>query len=204
VKVFTYVIATDRGSAPNYEAPCTTLAICKPRIRRVAKPGDLVLAFTGRTVGPNPHAVCWAGLVSEKILFADYWTDARFAGKKPARSDTPDNIYQPDGLHFRQVPNSSHTVDGTGTDLSGQFVLTFQDAWHFGATGPTLPADLGLRMIGGRRNHRVHVVTSDWKRLLVWLNAQRQTHAPTRGPKCRPRHRPPVNVNTRPTGKRVC
>ncbi|MGI9375444.1 MAG: hypothetical protein ACR2PC_04975 [Tsuneonella suprasediminis] len=32
MRVWSYVITTDRGSAPNFEAPAVTLTVCKPRI----------------------------------------------------------------------------------------------------------------------------------------------------------------------------
>src|SRR6266481_3668348 len=96
MRVHTYVIATDAGSAPNYGPPFVTLAVCKPRIRRKAAIGDLVLAFAGRQVNPSePHSVVWAGIVAEKMSFADYWSDRRFAGKKPGRSRLSDNFYRP-------------------------------------------------------------------------------------------------------------
>jgi hypothetical protein len=58
MNVFTYVIANDRGSEPNYDPPATTLAICKPKIRLAAQIGDLVIAFTGSKLSPEPHSVC--------------------------------------------------------------------------------------------------------------------------------------------------
>ncbi|MBK7522567.1 MAG: hypothetical protein IPI75_21070 [Gammaproteobacteria bacterium] len=39
MRVHTYVIAVDAGSAPNYDPPFVTLAVCKPRIRRKAEIG---------------------------------------------------------------------------------------------------------------------------------------------------------------------
>jgi hypothetical protein len=186
MKAYVYVIATDRGSAPNYEPPCTTLAVCKPDIRRCAPIGSLVLAFTGSTLSREPHAVCWAGVIEDRLTFAEYWDDQRFEGKKPHRSATPDNIYEPDGMHFRQVPNSTHDAGDVTTDLSGKYVLLFNEIWHFGATGPILPSDFGLRMIGGRRRHRVHDLSSErWVALREWLNKQVRGSAAASGKKCR-------------------
>jgi hypothetical protein len=62
MRVWTYVIQVDGGGAPNFEAPSTTLTVCKPRIRKAARCGDLVLAFNGKTLNPTePHSVRWAG-----------------------------------------------------------------------------------------------------------------------------------------------
>jgi hypothetical protein len=186
MKAYVYVIATDRGSAPNYEHPCTTLAICKPDIRRCAPIGSLVLAFTGSTLGREPHAVCWAGVIEDKLTFAQYWDESRFDGKKPHRSATPDNIYEPHEMDLRQVPNTTHDGGNVATDLSGKYVLLFNDSWHFGATGPILPAEFGLRIVGGRRRHRVHDLSATrWMALRAWLNKHQRRGAKISGTKCR-------------------
>jgi Nucleotide modification associated domain 2 len=99
MKVWTYVITVDRGGAPNFEPPETTLTVSKSRIRRRARVGELLLAFDGATLNIiEPHSVRWAGIVSEVIPLKDYWRDSRFEGKKPGRSrgplELPDNIYR--------------------------------------------------------------------------------------------------------------
>lgn len=174
MRVHTYVIATDAGSAPNYDPPFVTLAVCKPRIRRKARIGDLVLAFTGRSVGPEPHAVCWAGVVSEILDFSQYWNDRRFAVKKPGRTDVPDNFYKPTGDGgFKWQPNPVHGPEALGHDTGGRYVLVMNPAWRFGAMGPLLPESFGLRMTGGRRGERLSELTDAmWDRLEAWLNAQ--------------------------------
>ena len=51
------------------------------------------MAFAGKQVNPTePHSVVWAGVITEKMSFAEYWDDRRFAGKKPDRSEHPDNF----------------------------------------------------------------------------------------------------------------
>lgn len=192
MKVFTYVIATDAGCAPNYDPPCLTLAICKPKIRLAAEPGDLVLAFNGSQLGSNPHGVRWAGIVSEKLSFADYWHDPRFASKKPDAARMPDNIYEPVGLDFRQAPNPAHGPESRARDLGGRFALTFHQAWYFGRRAPILPAEFGLHMIGGRRGHRVsELAEARWQSLREWLDSQTQSSArATDKPGCRPQPTP--------------
>ena len=173
VRVFAYVIASDAGCAPNYAPPCLTLAICKPMIRRSAQRGDLILAFNGSRLGTNPHGVRWAGIVSEKLTFADYWHDDRFAGKKPDRAAMPDNIYEPLGSDFRQVPNPAHGPGNKSRDLGGQYVLTFAESWYLGNRAPVLPAEFGLRMFSGRRGHRVaELPDTAWTALQRWLDSQ--------------------------------
>jgi hypothetical protein len=177
MRLHTYVIAVDAGSAPNYDAPHTTLAVCKPRIRQKAEVGDVVLAFTGRTVSREPHAVCWAGLVREKLTFAEYWKDPRFKGKKPDRSETPDNFYRPvaDGTYL-QVENPVHGPDSVARDLGGYYILVCEPAWRFGASGPVLPSEFGYRISpSARRGERVHGLSaSGWHELRAWLDGEPQ------------------------------
>lgn len=192
MRIHTYVIATDAGSAPNYDPPCTTLAVCKPRIRRKANVGEVVLAFAGRNVNPyEPHAVVWAGVVAEKMPFADYWNDRRYSRKKPDRSPTPDNFYRPTkdgGLLW--IENLVHPRESAQHDLSGLNVLTFDPSWRFGISGPLMPIEFGLRMTNGRRGERVTDLTdTEWRRLEAWLNKQasRDEDVPTTIKPCRPR-----------------
>ena len=92
MKVWTYVIAVDKGAAPNFEPPEATLTICKPRIRKRARRGELVVAFNGVALNSaTPHSVSWAGLVSEVIRFEDYWNDPRFEEKSRAVSASQEN-----------------------------------------------------------------------------------------------------------------
>ena len=180
MKVRTYVIDTDAGSAPNYEAPCTTLAVCKPRIRKVASAGDLVIAFAGQGVNPfEPHTVVWAGIVKEKLTFAEYWNDKRFAGKKPDGSTRPDNFYRPQEGGLQWVSNAVHGPEHFDRDTGGLYVLTFRPSWRFGAHGPLMPAEFGLRIAtNARRAGRViSIGDAEWQRLEAWLNQQtRSTH----------------------------
>ena len=138
MRIHTYVIATDAGSAPNYDPPAVTLAVCKPRLRRKAKLGEIVLAFAGSLINPSSsQSVVWAGRVSEVLTLADYWNDVRFGAKKPGRTSVPDNFYKPtsDGC-FHQQPNPVHQPEHQQRDTGGLNVLVFSPAWRFGAFGP--------------------------------------------------------------------
>jgi hypothetical protein len=182
VRVWTYVIVNDAGVAPNSESPAATLAICKPRIRKGAVPRDMVLAFSGRRLSPEPHSVCWAGIIGEVLDFASYWNDKRFQGKKPSRSKTPDNIYRPTPSGVVQVKNPSHTAENQDSDLGGRHVLVFRRYWYFGASAPVLPYAYGLRMVGGRRGHRLRDIGEAASvRLIEWLNSRsKETRIPGR------------------------
>ena len=204
MRVHTYVIATDAGSAPNYDPPFVTLAVCKPVIRRKASIGDLVLAFAGKPVNPyEPHAVVWAGVVTERMTFSDYWSDPRFAGKKPDRCPRPDNFYRPTpdgGLLW--VDNRVHGPEATTHDTGGIYVLAFNPSWRFGANGPVLPESFGLRMTNGRRGQHVTDLSGpEWQHLEAWLDGQSEleTSTSSSGRQCTSSRR---TVTTRPSTRR--
>ena len=170
--IWTYVQVGDDGGAPNFEAPNTTLAICKPIIRRCAKAGDMVLAFNGKPLSREPHSVRWAGVVVEIIPFADYWRDTRFRNKRPDLARTmPDNIYRPGPVGLVQEPNRKHGLEAATKDLRGRNVLVFGKCWRF-AEGVLLPARFNLRIPRhARRGQRKHPATgSAREELEKWLD----------------------------------
>ena len=176
MKVWTYVITNDNGGAPNFELPSTTLTVCKPRIRKQAGRGDLVLAFNGKTLNPEPNSVRWAGVVSEVIALWDYWEDPRFEGKKPGRlrgpGELPDNIYRPTTTGgLERVENKTHTLANMERDVSGVNALVFEPSWYFGLAVAILPTGFNLRMNGGRRGHRRREINEHtWHELKKWLD----------------------------------
>lgn len=154
MRAFIYVIASDRGTAPCFGDGWATLALCKPAIRRGAKPGDLIIAFNGRDLG-EPHRVRWAGVVKEKLGFDRYWHDRRFENR-------PDNIYRPARGEFEHVGGTLHAgEEHRGRDLGGWYVLVFERWWHFRNDDPLAPE--ALWMTKGRRGHKViDGVSADW------------------------------------------
>ena len=172
MRAWSYVITTDRGSAPNYDAPAVTLAICKPRIRAKARIGDLVLGFNGSTLSNRPHSLRWAGIVSKVLPLEDYWDDRRFRSKRPGNSAFPDNIYRIIGSQLCQLPNSSHDERHVATDIRGRNALIFSRTWHLGENGPDLEEDFGLRVpMTMRRNEPLTEVGVElWIELEAWLD----------------------------------
>jgi hypothetical protein len=174
-----YVIVADGGAAPNFEPPLTTLAICKPMIRKGACRGDMILAFAGRPIDRDPHKVVWAGIVDEKLTFEQYWNDPRFQKKKPRVSKHPDNIYRPRGRHLNLVPNGVHGQKSAATDQRGQFVLIFKRAWHLDLKSSSLPeqfSNLRLSKNNRRGHRRSEIQDGAAKELLSWVASRPRRH----------------------------
>lgn len=172
MKAYRYVVDHDYGHAPNYDAPVVTLALCKPSIRRRAAVGDLIVGFQGRKVGGDPHAVRWAGIVSERLPFADYWNDTRFDSKKPTSTNRGDNIYFDEGGRLRQIWNRIHSPADAKKDLGGTYVLCLERAWRFDSrTAQRMPAEIDLSIaLPFRRGHRVTSLSkSQLDRIVAWF-----------------------------------
>jgi len=98
IHIFSYIVSSDSGFAPNPFWNYCTLACCKPVIRRTASVGDWIVGLSPKALGND---IVFAMKVTEKMTMADYWKDKRFRNKKvKMKSADPirrrgDNIYQP-------------------------------------------------------------------------------------------------------------
>ncbi len=97
LRTYLYKLTSDRGGAPCAppgSPPLLTLAICKPAVRRTARPGDRILGLTSRVLeqrdGYPPLSVIYAGVVTEVLDATAY-----YAPDSPYR-DRPDCIYRYD------------------------------------------------------------------------------------------------------------
>src|SRR5689334_11378710 len=97
MRVFSYVIKSDNGFAPNRFWGCCTLATCKPQIRKRAKAGDWIVG-TGSVSNVGNDRIIYAMRVDEVLPLDGYNADRRFRKKRPriagsARQQVGDNIY---------------------------------------------------------------------------------------------------------------
>jgi len=160
--IFSYIVRSDSGFAPNPFFRFCTLACCKPLIRRTAAVGDLVVGLTPKALG---HKIVYIMRVTEVISFAGYWSDRRFRRKRP-RFDTGrlvhkqgDSIYEPlpDGSFMQHRSRHAHP-DGTENliqkrrDLGGKYVLVSDDFVYLGAEAIDLPPEFKRITVG--RGHR--------------------------------------------------
>ncbi|MYD80932.1 MAG: hypothetical protein F4X44_10010 [Gammaproteobacteria bacterium] len=174
--LYSYVLVTDSGLAPNpYHGYCT-LAVCKPKIRAKAQAGDIVIG-TGSAAChvQRGDQMIYAMWVTEVLTTAQYWSDPRFNAKKPNKSSSihlvGDNIYEPlDNCKWNQL-QSLHFAHDMKRDLSEKFVLVSDKFVYFGSDSPTLPQNfvdgsecLIKRGPGHRTESREEVIAKfvDW------------------------------------------
>ena len=140
-KVFSYVVVTDIGVAPNVDGGVCTVCLCKPEIRRNAVVGDWIV---GLWPMPARFRLTYVMRVARKLVMRHYHECGEFDQKKPDRSQTPDNIYEPDplfGLRRREdAPAWLHPKpEQARKDLGGLNALVADRFWYFGGTVCELP-----------------------------------------------------------------
>lgn len=168
--LYRYIVRHDAGTAPNPFSGWCTLAICKPRIRKSARPGDWVIGFRSRTLAgikTDYGHVLYAMRVTERLSFEEYWLDSRFISRRPSRHNaTPDNIYRPvsddEGVtRLEWVPNHIHGTEASRKDTSGQHVLVSDRFWYFGERSCEDAMRLPLHLLHLAPTTQGHVVHSN-------------------------------------------
>lgn len=159
--LYSYIVATDAGFAPNPFHEYLTLACCKPGIRKTAQKGDYVVGLGPSRSG---NRVVYAMRVTDTLDFDCYWHDRRFCNKRPevaagGEKAVGDNIYHLDETGQWQQAWSCHSQkDGqqdrkrTCKDVGGKKVLVSSDFIYWGGKGPCLPHNLKGLIVG--RAHR--------------------------------------------------
>lgn len=96
-----YKLSTDDNGAPCIHNNILSLAICKPGYRHVAKKGDFLFGFMGRTTNPDgiEPLLYMAEITEEPISVQKYYTNPNYA-------DRPDCIYEIVNGQFGIKPNA--------------------------------------------------------------------------------------------------
>ena len=179
MRLFTYIVKHDAGSAPNPYWGLCTLAICKPAIRRSAAVGDWIIGFGSKNTlrGDYSGRMIYAMRVDDKMAMSDYFTFCqRQVPQKIADWEHPDRrrqygdcIYrfQRNG-HVRQLP-SVHDESQITRDLSGAYVLTSQQYWYWGKDAKKIPQRFA-EIVPSTQGHRVKKNDAAKDAVVRWLS----------------------------------
>jgi hypothetical protein len=161
--LFTYTVRVDRGSAPNPFWGICTLAICKPKIRRVAQPGDWVVGFGAKNVDGIDYSgkIVYAMRVHESLTFKEYddLCKAQLKGKVPDvghkdyRRRLGDCIFDYSKDPEGKMRLSVHTLKNRKKDLSGRNVLLSDHFYYFGSEAVKIPEQL-KELVIQQQGHR--------------------------------------------------
>jgi hypothetical protein len=140
-RLFTYKVKADRGTAPNPYGGVCSLAICKPKIRSAAKPGDIVVGFGCKNSSKQDEEfrIVYVMQVRESIDWKAYIKrcEEQLCEKIPTGAEHPgDCIYKLDHPSVRCESWSMHTDGDYGKDVERgkRVLLSYPDKfWYFGA-----------------------------------------------------------------------
>jgi len=176
MRLFTYIVAHDRGFAPNPFWGYCTLATCKPKIRNAAQKGDWIVGLSPKALG---NKLVYAMKVEEKLTHDQYFNDPRFAAKKPEpESPDPkrkcgDNMYyraKCNGL-YEQRKSAIHGAEDFKRDTSSEYVLiSAKDGfYYFGKDAKELPSGILQKIVVGR-GHRSNFEESTIKEVIEFIS----------------------------------
>ena len=116
-RLYSYVLQHDHRFAPTPFWRACTLANCKPKIQKYTNVNDLIIGTGSADIYASGHLGYWMR-VSEIVPLDGYWSDPRFARKKPNMNGSlmhsyDDNIYRmgEDGT-YRQLDSFHSGADG--------------------------------------------------------------------------------------------
>lgn len=179
-RIYSYVVQHDHGFAPNPFMEICTLANCKPKIRKVAEVGDLIIGTGSADIDASGHLVYWMR-VSQIITYDEYWLTSRFSRKKPIMNGSMmqrygDNIYytgsdgtyqQIDSFHSEEdgslsIPNRVRDTGSTSKVLIGE------EFAYFGKAAPLIPQSLQFLVKSGP-GHKCNFSNCEMTKAEHWL-----------------------------------
>lgn len=174
-RLFSYCIPYDDGAAPNPYGGICTLAICKPRIRSVAKIGDWIVG-TGSIKSGFANQVVYAMKVTGKMSMKKY--DALCREKYPSK--IPDWYHKSDYskrvgdciYDFSVQPpllrKGVHSEGNRKTDLGGKNALISDHFYYFGNQPKPLPKDL-LPIVNQTQGHKSNLNKPYFEEFVKWI-----------------------------------
>jgi len=160
--IYVYKLAVDNGGAPCVWSGLLSLAICKPKIRKVAQKGSLIFGFGGKNLYGEQlvgERLIYAAKVTAKLERDEYY-------QKPEYAKRPDCIYEGVSGFAQRKQNaryhnqSDEREKDVGLNFENAHVLLSENFRYFGNKGTAdykleFPAIKNL-VEGLKRGHRVN------------------------------------------------
>ena len=164
MKIFTYVIPSDTGLAPNPYGGVMSLSVCKPQIRRQAQVGDWICGIGSactRTGEDYRGRLVYIMRVTEKMTMKKYdgWAKKNCRIKIPSLKSEErvvgDSLYDFSGGKKPKIRKSLHGESSRKNDLSGEYTLLSEEFIYFGEEAIIIPEyvkELAYQARGHRSN----------------------------------------------------
>lgn len=182
MKLYSYIVTRDFGFAPNPFHGYCTLATCKPKIRRNADIGDIVVGIGSAAKGSSyKNRLIYAMVVSEKLTYDEYWNCDKFKCKRPSMHGSKKKMYGDNIYHMSEETkeiiqeDSHHSLEHGVTnilnysrDVPGKCVLVAEEFWYWGRDAINLPPQF-LRLANIGIGHITINDPSFIQSFLTWL-----------------------------------
>lgn len=157
MKIYSYVLRTDDGSAPNPFGEVCTLSICKPAIRRTACIGDWVIGTGSRRVNLGDgkiidfaDSIVYAMKITDIKTLKEYDEYCKYSliNKIPVfKTDNwelkvGDCIYDYSKGSEPLIRKGVHNECNRKRDLGGKNALLSNNFYYFGSEARHLPSEL--------------------------------------------------------------
>ena len=162
MRLFSYCIPVDDGAAPNPYWGVCTLAICKPKIRSVAKIGDWIAGVGSKNVQgvSYENKLVYAMKVTQRFTMQEYDEHCRsqLPNKIPDVDHTEYNRKVGDSIYDYStirptLRKSVHNQLNECRDLGGKYVLLSNHFYYFGDQAIDIPFEL-LPIVNQRQGHK--------------------------------------------------
>ncbi|MFV0323035.1 MAG: hypothetical protein ACK5LF_01485 [Bacteroides xylanisolvens] len=157
MNIYSYVLRTDDGAAPNPFGGICTLTICKPVIRRTACIGDWVIGTGSKRVNLGNGETCdfsdsivYAMKITDIMSLKEYdeYCKASLTNKIPVIETKDwtlkvgDCIYDYSKGDIPLIRRGVHNENNRARDLSGHNALLSDHFYYFGSEARPLPLEL--------------------------------------------------------------
>ncbi|MFC1745540.1 hypothetical protein ACFL35_16210 [Candidatus Riflebacteria bacterium] len=173
MKLYSYVIRSDSGFAPNPFYGFCTLATCKPVIRKTCKAGDWIIG-TGSVEEGRPGKLVYAMKVDEVIPLEIYGSNEKFTKKIPVIDGTPeqrcgDNIYFIDKKGKWIQRPGRHQKEHIKRDLKGKNALIAREFYYFGKDNEVeFPEEFNI-FINKTQGHKCNFPREPVEKFITWI-----------------------------------
>lgn len=134
-KMYFYKLTNDGGGAPCVQQGLLSLAICKPKIRMGAEPGDWIFGFTANALDPSNRLI-YVARVTEKVCQGGYFTLRKYSGRRDSiyrRTRNGRFVWKKNAL-YHGPGDLPHDL-GSPPQYPKAEVLLSNDFRYFGASG---------------------------------------------------------------------
>lgn len=182
MKLYSYIVRSDLGLAPNPYWGELTLNVCKPQIRKTANINDWIVGTGSKYVkNKNGGIKNYSGLLVYAMKVTNKMTMREYDGyclqnlqnkiphKKEPKVLVGDSIYNYSECGIPLLRKIIHTENQKAIDLSGKNTLLSKEFYYFGEKAQPIPAEFS-NIIKKEQGHLIVKDTDLINRFKVWLN----------------------------------